>query len=307
MGGRETVGPERNPLKIAFMAPPFNEDEEDSPSRIRAKKLVVIMKEALEPFISGHIARYKADYMPRAFGDAMQNWGVSTVLIESGMHDDGDPHFNVKMNFIALLKAFEAIATDAVEQADASAYQEIPLEGTNLFDILIRDALIFNGSGIPSFRGDIGININRQKKEEVIVTTGQIADIGDLSITIGRKIIEGKNLVVTPAFIAIHDDPATENSLLNSGFVRVVPVSELETVPEDLPRFSAEWAIDATEIPEYTNLAAQKLNIKRTGLIKRGYAADLIVFEDDDPGRIESRNIIYVIRNGVIIRNEDVK
>ena len=301
MGGRETVGPEKRLLSIAFMAPPFNESEEDSPSRIRAKKLIVVMMEALEPFIAGQMARYKADYMPRAFGDAMQNWGVSTVLIEAGMHDDPDPHFNVRMNFIALLCAFESIASNRVETADASGYETIPLEGADLFDVLIRDALIMNGSAMPPFRGDIGINVNRYKRNGEIRVSGKIADIGDLSITTGRKIIEGDDLVVTPAFVGTGDPAVAESTMSASGYARLLPVNAEQENSEWIPAFETEWKIAADDLPDHTSVPAEKLGSKNLGLIKRGYDADLIIFKDPAPQILESQNIIRVLRNGRLI------
>ncbi len=303
MGGRETVGKDKKLLNMAFMAPPFDEENRDSPNRLKAKKLVVIMKEALDPFISGHIARYKADYMPRAFGDAMQNWGVSTVLIESGMHDEKDPHHIVRMNFIALLRAFDAIATGAVENADLQVYEEIPLEGADLFDILIRDALILNGSDMPPFRGDIGINIMHRKDEGQIVTSGKITDLGDLSVTTGRHILEGDNLVVTPAFIGMHDDSVMTDIQVSSGFTKVfskLKLAEKGLSPVTVKAFTTAWMIEAGEVPGYTSIPSKNLEMKHIGLIRRGYRADLNVFEDEDPRRLESSNLRYVLLNGML-------
>ena len=145
MTGREMVGDSRKLLNIAFMAPPFNKENEDTHTRLRAKKLVVYMKGILDNFIEGHISIYKADYMPRAFGDAMQNWGVSTVLIESALHDNEEPDFLVKMNFVALLGSFDAIASGKLDGINAADYDEIPIEGRSLFDLMIRNVLIYNG------------------------------------------------------------------------------------------------------------------------------------------------------------------
>jgi len=304
MRGRETVGKEGKLLNLAFMAPPFNEADEDSPSRSRAKRLVVIMKETLEPFIGGHMARYKADYMPRAFGDAMQNWGISTVLIESGMHDRADPHFIVRMNFIALLRAFDAIATGYIDDADESGYDSIPLEGKELFDLFIRDVLIITGSGIPPFRGDIGINVMRRKNDDTIVKFSQIADLGDLSITTGRQIIDGQNLIVAPGFIGISEDSVITEVAVAAGFTRVIPkkIRQDEGLALDsLQRFRTEWTVRADEVRRYTSIPANALGVQRTGLIKSGYTADLIVFRDSDPQSLESVHIKYVIKDGEIV------
>ena len=57
MRGKETVGESGKLLTVALMAPPYNKANEDSPTRVRAKKLVMIIKKTLDTFIEGHVAR----------------------------------------------------------------------------------------------------------------------------------------------------------------------------------------------------------------------------------------------------------
>jgi len=57
------------------------------------------------------------------------------------------------------------------------------------YDVLIRNGQIIDGSGSPSFTGDIGINADT------------IALIGDLKNARGRTEIDAEGLVVTPGFI----------------------------------------------------------------------------------------------------------
>ena len=60
-----------------------------------------------------------------------------------------------------------------------------------MFDLLIRNGAIINGTGSPSFYGDIGI------------TDGKIVKIGK-GLSQAKKIIETDGLVVTPGFIDSH-------------------------------------------------------------------------------------------------------
>ena len=291
MDGREQVGRTRKLLNIAFMAPPFNYEDEDTDSRIRAKKLIVRMKEILDQFIPGHMSRYDADFMPRAFGDAMQNWGVSTVLIESALHDDSDPHFLVKMNFIALLGSFESIQTGDVEEADPGLYDKIPLEGVALFDFLIRDIMIYNGAGIPPFRGDIGINLNNPDSGR---ERGVITDIGDLSvITGGRQELSGEGLIVIPGLTAVTDSGQAE-ALLQFGVTRVFAP---ENRDESLIRIPPEsFLLDPPEIRKHCRLPDENGNE-----IRRNKSADLVIFKDAGDGMFRAENIKYVIRKGKIV------
>ena len=60
------------------------------------------------------------------------------------------------------------------------------------FDILIKNGTIVDGSGNPSFSGDIGI------------TGDTIIEIGDLSGRTAAKVIDAKGLAVSPGFIDMH-------------------------------------------------------------------------------------------------------
>jgi hypothetical protein len=315
MMGREMAGESKKALYLALMAPPYNKEDEDSASRIRAKKLAVYLNQILEPLVGGHIARYKADYMPRAFGDAMQNWGVSTILIESGLNDTPDPHYLVKLNFVALLSAFDAIAAGKVEQSDAALYNQIPLEGESLFDILIRDVLICNGTTLPPFRADIGINIDSKLEMGREIRTSVISEIGDLSLTTGLQVIEGANLTAMPGrIVRVEGDTDSimlvkcgiTTALTDSSITKMDPSGSLYPVQKDstnrgvvLPDLEA---ISINTIPSYTSVPAAELDLKELGLIKRNKRADLLIFRGMRDNQLYLTDLIYVIKNGAVIK-----
>jgi N-acyl-D-aspartate/D-glutamate deacylase len=58
-------------------------------------------------------------------------------------------------------------------------------------DLVIRDATVFDGSGLPPYRGDVGVNAGK------IVTTGR-------SLPRGRAEIPAEGLAVSPGFIDSH-------------------------------------------------------------------------------------------------------
>ncbi len=313
MGGRETVGDTKKLLTIALMAPPFNRANEDSPTRVRAKKLVVYLKKILDEFMPGHLARYKADYMPRAFGDAMQNWGVSTVLIESGMHDGSDLHFVERMNFIALFAAFDAIAKDKLEHSDAKEYAAIPLEGPEVFDILISNALICNGDLIRPFRADIGVNRDATLINGRIEYNSSIEDIGDLDITTGLKVINGKNLIVTPGLIVSGTEETEVEKLLERGITTYVTGNGAAEKGKDAVRVRLsgkkilqlksmpDGKLNLKELPVYTVDAAKAIGLKNTGRLQKEFIADLLIFRQADTGELDFKNLKYVIKNGRIV------
>lgn len=75
------------------------------------------------------------------------------------------------------------------------------------FDLLIRGGEIFDGSGSPARRADVGIRADR------------IAAIGDLSAATALRTIDAAGLTVTPGFIDLHShaDGAGESGGLRSG------------------------------------------------------------------------------------------
>jgi hypothetical protein len=298
MRGKETVGETGEILTKALMAPPYNKENEDSATRIRAKKLTVIIKNVLDKFIEGHVARYKADYMPRAFGDAFQHWGVSTVLIESGIPNSPEPHHLTRLSFISLLAAFDAISQGYVDDADPEDYEQIPLEGIQLFDLIIENALIYNGTKHDPFRGDIGVNISRNWKNDTTVLSGTIEDIGDLSITSGRSVIKGENLIVTPGFIAATDKSAED--AYKQGITTIIEDDSIKS--RDLPK---DGKIETKMIHAFSSSPANKLEMKNKGIIDIDKTADILVFRDVESGKIVIDELLYVIKNGQIVYNRE--
>jgi hypothetical protein len=300
MKGRETVGDSGKILTIALMAPPFNAANDNSPARIRAKKLTVIIRDALEALIGDHIARYKADYMPRAFGDLFQNCGVSTVLLESGLPSNEDPHQLLRLDFVSFLAAFCAISAGSVEQADEQAYEKIPLEGAELFDLLIKNIWIYNGRRIPPFRADIGINSELRRENDQIIKVGIIEDLGDLSITSGREVLEGNGLLVTPGFIVKANSDERPEDLLKKGITSPVFPSAGE-LPDNLKSLPAQGILSLENVFSYTLQPAKILQLTRKGVIDIDMIADLLVFRWGNSDTISLQQLKYVIKNGQIV------
>jgi hypothetical protein len=232
----------------------------------------------------------------------MQNWGVSTVLIESALHDNEESDFLVKMNFVALLSSFDAIASGKLDGINAADYDEIPIEGRSLFDLMIRNVLIYNGDNIPPFKGDIGINISQKVIKDSVVNRGKISDIGDLSIiTAGRKEIDGEGLAIMPGLIAL-DDSLNLEDLYSRGITFVSSTSDSSVFEPLIP--PEVFLLNPMLIKQYT-FDRSKFLKQNTGLIKRDKKADIIIFSLDESGEFNSENIKFVINNGIIVYIKD--
>lgn len=178
--------------KVSFLATAYNQAREINEVRSRAMKLVVLMNRALCQFIPGHIGRFSDEFEPRAFGDNIQKWGSSLVLLEAGGNGTDLERQEVrKLNVTALLVAFEAITTQHYQTENLEAYFEIPENQKVLLDLIIRNASIQVGQS--TLQVDIGII--RQSEltiEGNLVETYSIDDLGDLSTFYGIDEFDAK-------------------------------------------------------------------------------------------------------------------
>lgn len=118
----------RRRIAISLLAPHHQAHQADLPVRVRAKRVVGLMRMAAHALVDGRVSRYEEEYNAQAFGDAMQSWGTSTVLLETGSWD-GDPQkaYLRRVNFVLLLAALDAIATGAYERVNLQEYETLPV------------------------------------------------------------------------------------------------------------------------------------------------------------------------------------
>ncbi len=180
---------------IGLLAPEFDEAGSENAVRTRAKQVAAFIRGAIEPMVGGHITRYDASFMPRAFGDNMQRWGVSTVLLESGgWKNDPEKQYLRKVNFVGLLSAFDAMATGRYQEADVSQYTSLPKNGRDIYDLLIRGGTVV-APEVPSYRADIAINYDKPLER----TGGHVENVGVLSGFSGaRDTLDARDLYIHP-------------------------------------------------------------------------------------------------------------
>ncbi|MBI3578574.1 MAG: peptidase M14 [Ignavibacteriales bacterium] len=181
---RYTVGASKNVSTIALLAPAFNEARSDNDVRLPAKKVAATFASVMSQFIPGHVSKYDDAFEPRAFGDNVQRWGTSTVLVESGgWANDRDKMFIRKLNYVGLLTSLSAIATREYETTDINIYEQLPFNTKNLYDLILRNAQLKASMQAPSVKADIGINIDEQvdPASGAVTLIGKLMDVGDLS------------------------------------------------------------------------------------------------------------------------------
>jgi hypothetical protein len=113
-------------IAISLLAPPPDRQGSDNETRIRAKQVAAIMRTAADSLVEGRVSRYDEAFNQHAFGDAMQSWGTSTVLLETGSwRNDTEKEYLRRVNFALLLAALNAIATGSYARADLKDYESL--------------------------------------------------------------------------------------------------------------------------------------------------------------------------------------
>lgn len=185
---RYSTGDSYRSATISFLAPAYNYEKSVNNVRSQTMKLIVNLYKELSKYIPGHIARYKDDFEPRAFGDNFMKWGTGSVLIESGgWKNDNEKQFIRKLNFIALISGLYSIASNNYSKFNIEEYNKIPFNDNLLFDLLLRN-LKYNFNG-KNYLIDVGINREEFLSEFTNQTyfVSKIVDWGDLSIFYGLE------------------------------------------------------------------------------------------------------------------------
>src|SRR5690606_36238267 len=181
---------------IALLAPAYNAEREYNDVRSRARLVASTMTSGLVGEIPGRVARYDDTFNPRAFGDLMQTWGTSTVLIEAGaLPDDPEKQRLRTLNAAAILVALDAIATGTYANASAATYDDLPQNTGGAMDVLITGAqLVIPGQ--PPMQLDISVNYD----DAVARTGGVVREVGDLQgvIAIDTLALDGMFLHPEP-------------------------------------------------------------------------------------------------------------
>ena len=193
-----TAGPTEKPATISFLAPSFNYEQEIDQKRIASMQIIVLMDKMLQRRIPNQVGRYNDDFMPTAFGDNMQLWGTSIILIESGGYkNDPEKQYVRELNFLCILTGLYGIAYKYPSNFELMEYFKIPEnKKEKLFDLLVRNAIVEKNGQL--FKTDIGIR--REEKDNEDFTNfsyiGKIEDIGDLTYYYGYEEIDATDLKV---------------------------------------------------------------------------------------------------------------
>jgi Zinc carboxypeptidase len=216
-GARFRVGESGRQAGIAILAPAYDEARSYNDVRSRARLVAATIARTLDGEIPGRIARYDDTFNPRAFGDLMQLWGTSTVLIESGaLPADPQKQRLRTINVVAILAALDAIATGGIAGASPDWYDRLPFNTSGASDLLIRGGnLVLPGE--PPMVVDIAINFD----DPLAQTGGRVREAGDLQTAVGLDTLDATGLF-------LHPSPSTLTSRGRGSWLRIGAAASFE-------------------------------------------------------------------------------
>lgn len=189
------------PASISLLAVAFDEARTETPGRLLAKRTCAVIRQAVDALAPGQVARYDDEFEVRAFGDNVTKWGTPVVLIETGPYPgDAADRELIKLNVVAIMTALDALATGAVQAADAGLYASLPINDSNLYTVIIKNASIVPGTGVAPFTGDLALGSSRIVKPadaagiQQAVQALRVEDLGDMRVFSALETVDATGL-----------------------------------------------------------------------------------------------------------------
>ena len=196
-----TVGSTKEIAALGLLSPSLDHEKTNNDVRTRSNYMASAFANVMNQFISGKITKYDDSFEPRAFGDNMQLWGTSTLLVESGhVLNDPEKNFIRKLNFVGILTTLYAIAAKTYDKFETASYVNLPFNGKRAYDVVIRNIVIEypNGEKTPA---DLGISYQVDTHSEL---PPKLIDIGDLHSFVGLIEINGKGKSIPQSLLALN-------------------------------------------------------------------------------------------------------
>lgn len=278
-------GRSSEPATLSFLAPAYDFEQSENEVRTNAMRLIGYLNTMLQQYIPGKVAKYSDTHEPRAFGDMIQKWGTSTILIESGGYpDDPEKQYLRKLNFITLLTAIDAIADQDFTDLSADSYYQIPENNLSLTDLLIREVNMVKKN--KRYLVDIGISQQRIIINSEPYYRASINNLGDLSTSHGYEELNGNEIEVHPGKV-YPETFKNKQQVQQLDFIELLREGYTDIVVENMPGGSY-----LKDIP--LNIVAGQ---DHSNEISLGSTPNLFLTED---GQIR-----YVIVNGFVYDAED--
>lgn len=141
-----------------------------------------------------------------------------------------------KLMAASMLAAITLLGSAAISPSEPDARR---------YDVLVRNGTIFDGSGRPGFRGDVGI------------VEGRIEVVGDLAGATAATVIDATGRFVAPGFVNIHDHPTSDGLVRARNMLTQGVTTEI---------FNADGGVSAPPGTDPTDLDKQLRQMSARGL-----------------------------------------
>lgn len=186
------VGVSNKPATVSFLAPAFDVDRNISTSRSQSMKLIVAMNTVLQQLIPGQVGRYDDGFNANCVGDAFQMLNTPTILFESGhFPEDYQREKTREYVFYAILTAVHSIASESINTFNQEQYFEIPENGKQFFDVLIKNPHELDNKYDELTQ--VGVLFKEVLKNNTINFEPYITEVGVLKKYFGHKMYDCKN------------------------------------------------------------------------------------------------------------------
>lgn len=278
------------PATISYLAPAYDYEKTINNVRGNAMRIIVEMNAIIQQYAPGQVGRYNDDFEPRAFGDNIQKWGTSTILIESGGYaDDPEKQFIRKLNYVSILAAIESISQGGFKNTSIASYEKIPQNDRKLFDLKITNVCFpYLGN---NYLVDLGINtVERENNKHTdFYYVGQISEIGDLSTYYGYNSLDAKDLTFKtgetyPKIIKHYEDLEELNfeDLIQKGYTSV----GVDSIPNEI--IFTKYPVNIVKIRD--------IEISK----KRMPTTPLALGSNPNFLLMENNKVVYAIINGFV-------
>lgn len=267
------------PATISYLAPAYNYEKEINEVRGNAMKVIVFMNSIIQKYAPGQVGRYNDDFEPRAFGDNIQKWGTSTILIESGGYpEDVEKQEIRKLNYVSILSAIYTIAQGSYKDIPLEAYDKIPENDRKLFDLKIKG--ITHELLGKEYILDLGIHQLEVEKEghNDFWYSSRIIDQGDLSTYYGYETFDATGYTIKKG--AVYGETLESvRDLQDVDFMNILASGHTYLRVANLPEKTVSSAIPLNligedyEIPEFQ----LKVGINPTFLLEKDGAFEYAV------------------------------
>lgn len=194
-----TAGYTALPATISFLAPAYDYTRNINPVRERAMRTIAGMDHVLQQFIPGQVAKFNDEHEPRAFGDNIQKWGTSVILVESGgQHGDPEKQHIRQLNFTAILSGLYLITDENYKAVSLEDYHRIPENQRHLFDLVLRHVTYTENNRDTLL--DIGINRLEVDAPNHLgfYHSSAVEEMGDMSVFHGYEELDATGLTLMP-------------------------------------------------------------------------------------------------------------